>query len=139
VQALRDSIRDRPPRTTGSLTARVPTADSCFPTGGRFRKAKKVKKHRILSNFIKISSSRSRTWTAEPLLGSGATHQPQRGCECFSELPQNRHPERSASQIYRKQKGFKARSRRTPAMLVGRCSWELSGRKLHRKIKGHKL
>jgi hypothetical protein len=28
-----------------------------------------------------------------------------------------------------------ARSRRTPAMLVGRCSWELSDRKLQRKIK----
>jgi hypothetical protein len=28
-----------------------------------------------------------------------------------------------------------ARSRRTPAMFVGGCSWELSGRKLHRKIK----
>src|ERR1700693_2200295 len=28
-----------------------------------------------------------------------------------------------------------ARSRRTPAMLVGRCSWELSGRKLQRNIK----
>ena len=27
------------------------------------------------------------------------------------------------------------RSRRTPAMLVGRCVWELSGRKLQRKIK----
>ena len=24
-------------------------------------------------------------------------------------------------------------------MLVGRCSWELSGRKLQRKIKSHKL
>jgi hypothetical protein len=24
-------------------------------------------------------------------------------------------------------------------MLVGKCSWELSGRKLHRKIKSHKL
>src|SRR5882757_8530007 len=31
--------------------------------------------------------------------------------------------------------GFIARSRRTPAMPVDRCSWELSGRKLHRKIK----
>jgi hypothetical protein len=32
-------------------------------------------------------------------------------------------------------RGLYARSRRTSAMLVGRCSWELSGRKLHRKIK----
>jgi hypothetical protein len=32
-----------------------------------------------------------------------------------------------------------ARSRRTPAMLPGRCSLELSDRKLHRKIKSHKL
>jgi hypothetical protein len=30
-----------------------------------------------------------------------------------------------------------ARSRRTPAMLPGRCSWELSGRELQRKIKSH--
>jgi hypothetical protein len=28
-----------------------------------------------------------------------------------------------------------ARSRRTPAMLVDRCSWELSGRKLQRNLK----
>jgi hypothetical protein len=53
----------------------------------------------------------------------------------FQAPRQSRHPERSASQIYRKQRGFMARSRRTPAMLVGRCSWELSGRKLQRKIK----
>jgi hypothetical protein len=32
-----------------------------------------------------------------------------------------------------------ARSRRTPEMLVGRCSWELFGRKPQRKIKSHKL
>ena len=32
-------------------------------------------------------------------------------------------------------RGFMARSRRTPAMLVGRCFWELSDRKLQRKIK----
>src|SRR5258708_1749117 len=32
-----------------------------------------------------------------------------------------------------------ARSRRTPAMLPGRCSLELSDRKLQRKIKSHKL
>jgi hypothetical protein len=32
-----------------------------------------------------------------------------------------------------------ARSRRTPAMLVGRCSWELSGRELQRRIKSHIL
>src|ERR1700748_571360 len=31
--------------------------------------------------------------------------------------------------------GFMARSRRTPATLISRCSWELSGRKLERKIK----
>src|SRR6267154_2227683 len=32
-----------------------------------------------------------------------------------------------------------ARSRRTPAMLPGRCSLGLSDRKLQRKIKSHKL
>src|SRR5260370_25713295 len=32
-----------------------------------------------------------------------------------------------------------AQSRRTPAMLPGRCSLELSDRKLQRKIKSHKL
>jgi hypothetical protein len=36
-------------------------------------------------------------------------------------------------------RGLMARSRRTPAMLVGRCSRELSGRKLQLKIKSHKL
>jgi hypothetical protein len=35
-------------------------------------------------------------------------------------------------------RGLMARSRRTPAMLVGRCSRELSGRKLQLKIKSHK-
>jgi hypothetical protein len=48
---------------------------------------------------------------------------------------QSRHPERSASQICRITKGFMARSRRTPAMLVGRCSSELSGHKLQGKLK----
>src|ERR1700758_5498289 len=52
------------------------------------------------------------------------------------QAPQSsRHPERSASQICRITKGFMARSRRTPAMLVGRCSRELSSRKLPRKKK----
>ena len=32
-----------------------------------------------------------------------------------------------------------ARSRRTPAMLPGRCSLELSDRKLQPKVKSHKL
>src|SRR5580693_10311888 len=36
-------------------------------------------------------------------------------------------------------RGFMARSRRTPAMLVGRCFWKLSDRKLQRKIKSHNL
>src|SRR5712672_335976 len=39
--------------------------------------------------------------------------------ECFSSnLPQNRHPERSASQIYRVVQRLMARSRRTPKMLI---------------------
>src|ERR1700733_5035107 len=46
---------------------------------------------------------------------------------------QGRHPERSASPIYRMTQLLVARSRRTPAMLVGRCSCELSGRELQRK------
>ena len=55
---------------------------------------------------------------------------------CFSsKLPQNRHPERSASQIYCTTERFMARSRRTPAMPVGRCSSELSGHKLQGKSK----
>jgi hypothetical protein len=36
-------------------------------------------------------------------------------------------------------RGLMARSRRTPAMLLGRCSWELSGRKLHRKKKSGEI
>jgi hypothetical protein len=48
---------------------------------------------------------------------------------------QNRHPERSASHICRITAGLMARSRRTSALLVGRCSSELSGRKLHRTTK----
>jgi hypothetical protein len=43
--------------------------------------------------------------------------------------------ERSASQIYPKQRALWRVAEETPAMLVGRCSWELSGRKLHRKIR----
>ncbi len=46
---------------------------------------------------------------------------------CFSTPPQDRHPERSASQIYRIMEGSMARSQRTPAMLVDKCSSELSG------------
>ena len=38
---------------------------------------------------------------------------------CFSSnLPQNRHPERSASQIYRVTQRLVARSRRTPRVLI---------------------
>ena len=36
----------------------------------------------------------------------------------LSKLPQSRHPERSASQIYRVTQRSVARSRRTPAVLV---------------------
>jgi hypothetical protein len=61
----------------------------------------------------------------------------------FSSPRQSRHPERSASQIYPKQRvlwrGVEEPvpnvAEGTPAMLVGGCSWELSGRKLHRKIR----
>jgi hypothetical protein len=52
----------------------------------------------------------------------------------FSKFPQSRHPERSASQVYRLT-GFLARSRRTPKTLVCRCSSELSGHKNLREIK----
>src|SRR5580692_11661052 len=38
--------------------------------------------------------------------------------DVFQSPLQNRHPERSASQIYRITQGFMARSRRTPAMLL---------------------
>src|SRR5271170_7493070 len=53
----------------------------------------------------------------------------------FSPPPKRRYPERSASQIYRITEGFMARSRRTPAMLVGRCSSQLSGHRLQGKLK----
>src|SRR3984957_269775 len=53
----------------------------------------------------------------------------------FSVPSKKGHPERSASQIYRITQGFMARSRRTPAMFVGRCSSELSGRRLQGKSK----
>src|ERR1700684_2498033 len=59
--------------------------------------------------------------------------------DVFQFPPKNRHPERSASQIYRITEGFMARSRRTPEMLVGRCSSELSGHKLQGNQKSHKL
>ena len=67
---------------------------------------------------------------------------------------QNRHPacpgvpwERSASQIYRKQSALwrgveepvLSVAEGTPAMLLGRCSWELSGRELQtaRPMRSH--
>jgi hypothetical protein len=63
---------------------------------------------------------------------------------CISSPPQNRHPERSASQIYRKQRALwrgveepvLSEAEGTPAMLVGRCASELSGRKLQRGRSG---
>src|ERR1700689_3907393 len=59
--------------------------------------------------------------------------------DVFLSPPKRRHPERSASQIYRITEGFMARSRRTPAMLVGRRSSELSGHRLQAKLKSHSL
>ena len=55
-------------------------------------------------------------------------------------LPQNRHPERSASKIYRLTQDLKRGVEEpvlsvvegTPAMLIGRCSSQLSG---NRKLK----
>jgi hypothetical protein len=41
---------------------------------------------------------------------------------CIASPQQSRHPERSASQIYRITKGFMARSRRTSATRPDRCS-----------------
>jgi hypothetical protein len=62
------------------------------------------------------------------------------GCPKFTVLQplSLSHPERSASQNYRKQRALwrgveepvPSVAEGTPAMLVGRCSWELSGRKL---------
>jgi hypothetical protein len=62
---------------------------------------------------------------------------------CISSPRQSRHPERSASQIYRKQRALwrgveepvLSEAEGTPAMLISRCSREPSGRKLQRKIK----
>ena len=59
--------------------------------------------------------------------------------DVFQSPPKRRHPERSASQIYRITEGFMARSRRTPAMLVGRCSSGLSGHRLQGNLKSHRL
>jgi hypothetical protein len=65
----------------------------------------------------------------------------------FQSHPKRRHPERSASRIYRITERFMARSRRAcpersrgnPAMLVGRCSSELSGHRLQGNLKSHSL
>src|ERR1700722_4941011 len=57
----------------------------------------------------------------------------------FSIPSKRRHPERSASQIYRITEGFMARSRRTPTMLAGKCSSELSGHRLQGKSNSHSL
>ena len=53
----------------------------------------------------------------------------------FFNPKQNRHPERSAARIYSIIKRLMARSRRTPAMLVGRCSSKLSNHELQAKSK----
>src|SRR5712675_1825194 len=53
----------------------------------------------------------------------------------FLELPHDRHPERSASRIYRLTEGLQrvveepvlSEAEGTPRMLVGRCSSQLSG------------
>lgn len=66
------------PPIPGSLSPYKTTASAA---AAKLPESKNAKNDRILSNFIKISRSRSRTWTAEPFLGSGATHQPQRWCE----------------------------------------------------------
>jgi hypothetical protein len=68
--------------------------------------------------------------------------------ECFSKLPQDRHPERSASRIYRLTEGLQrvveelvlSVAEGTPRMLVGRCSSQLSGRQNNgRNQKSHNL
>jgi hypothetical protein len=48
---------------------------------------------------------------------------------------QSRHPERSASQIYREQRALERGVEGPRRCLLAECSWELSDRKLHRKIK----
>ena len=61
--------------------------------------------------------------------------------DVFQSPPETRHPERSASQIYRITEGFMARSRRAcpersrgnPGDAVGRCSSKLSGHR-HQEI-----
>jgi len=63
--------------------------------------------------------------------------------DVFQFPPKRRHPERSASQIYRITEGLwrgveepvPSVAEGTPAMLVGRCSSELSGHRLTRKPK----
>jgi hypothetical protein len=64
-----------------------------------------------------------------PFLGPGRSVKPRDKAVILSEAPHRSIANR----------GFMARSRRTPAVLVGRCFWELSDCKLQRKIKSHKL
>src|ERR1700691_6606806 len=68
--------------------------------------------------------------------------------DCCLKLPQGRHPERSASQIYRLTEGFwraieepvPSVAEGTPTMLVSRCSPELSSHQNYeRNQKSHKL
>src|SRR5882757_8268829 len=59
----------------------------------------------------------------------------------FLELPHDRHPERSASRIYRLTEGLQrvveepvlSVAEGTPRMLVGRCSSQLSGHQNNRR------
>jgi hypothetical protein len=53
----------------------------------------------------------------------------------ISHPPQSRHPERSAARIYRITDGLWRAVEGPPAMLVGRCSSELSSHKLQAKSK----
>jgi len=67
--------------------------------------------------------------------------------DVFQFPPKRRHPERSASQIYRIAEGLWRGveepvpnvAEGTPAMLIGRCSSKLSGHRLQVKLKSHSL
>ena len=73
----------------------------------------------------------------------GGLHTTGSTCRKHEKIEKVTASERSALQIYRKQRALwrgveepvPSAAEGTPAMLVCRCSWERSGRKLQRKIK----
>jgi hypothetical protein len=95
------------PSSAQTITARLnpcPSFDSLFPS---------------LSGAVQVGQPKNVIWTVWlNLAHQDAVPQALTYLGCFSSnLPQNRHPERSASQIYRVVQRW-ARSRRTPKVLI---------------------